>query len=329
MNAKILIRNITGVIFQGLEFLAGKNERSVESEARFAINKYVEAQMQKDVRSPRLIEVSIRLTEALGQVNSFKRGGAIKPSKIAEAVGEQRAEDAENWFTGLKEPTFKQLDSIAEYLGCGPEFLKHGDGELYPTEYCRIPEDAEEGIEWLLNPDGHKAVIGLHFLRSADETGSLVIVKQYDKIRCKVFTTPYHISEHIGNGGETALKHLSVLFELLYKIYPNMPEMNIKSYLVNNEDLRPVFEGKTHPLFLIQGDAKEQPWWEDIWDFAQVQKSNYWPGWRELCARINRIVEMSPRVVKERESIRDGTHPLLKSDVKSIHGTAVNFSSYH
>lgn len=323
MNAKILIRSISDVIWQGLEFLAGKNERSVESEARFAIKRYVEAQMQKDERSSRLIEVSVRLNEALGQVNSFKRGGVIKPSKIAEAIGEQRAEDAENWFTGLKEPSFQQLEAIADYLGCGPNFLKHGDGELYPTQYCRIPEDAGEGIKWLLDPDGHKEVIGLHFLRSADETGSLLVVKQYDETKCKVFTTPYHISEHIGNGGETALKHLSVMFELLYKIYPNMPVMNIKSYLVNNEDLRPIFEGKTHPLFVIQNEAKEQPWWEDIWDFAQVQKSNYWPGWKELCARINRIVEMSPRVLKERESIRDNSHPLLSSDVKSIHSTSI------
>ena len=323
MNAKILIRSISDAIWQGLEFLAGKNERSVESEARFAIKRYVEAQMQKDERSSRLIEVSVRLNEALGQVNSFKRGGVIKPSKIAESIGEQRAEDAENWFTGLKEPSFQQLDAIAGYLGCGPDFLKHGDGELYPTQYCRIPEDAAEGIKWLLDPDGHKAVIGLHFLRSADETGSLLVVKQYDETKCKVFTTPYHISEHIGNGGETALKHLSVMFELLYKIYPNMPVMNIKSYLVNNEDLRPVFEGKTHPLFVIQNEAKELPWWEDIWDFAQVQKSNSWPGWKELCARINRIVEMSPRVLKERESIRDGSHPLLSSDVKSIHSTSI------
>ncbi|AQV99386.1 hypothetical protein BJN34_36540 (plasmid) [Cupriavidus necator] len=57
----------------------------------------------------------------------------------------------------------------------------------------------------------------------------------------------------------------------------------------------------------------EAPWWEDIWDTENYAKHEYWPGWRQLCAKILRAVEMKSLLDKERKLIRSGLHEALSS----------------
>lgn len=310
MSAKILIRNIPAAIWQGLELLAAKHQRGVEAEARYAIDAWVSPQIQKDERSARVLEVSARLRDALGQVNSVRQTSLlIKPSHIAEAIGDEKCEDAENWFAGQAEPTLKQIESIASFLGCSASHLKHGDFGLFPTNYCRISRVLEDGMAWLLDTDGHEKLVGLYFIRATDSEGSFVVIKQYDEHKCTTYRTPFHISEDVGANGESDLAHLVVLLEFLYLQYTSsantsMKGITIKSYVLPREELEPVTSGRTHPLKLVQSIQTDQPWWEDIWSQDEVKRTNYWVGWKALCARINRVIDLSPKLQQERDAIR-------------------------
>lgn len=311
MFGKIAIRNIPTAIWEGLETLASQHDRSTEAEARHALRTWVEPLMHRNERSARRVEVSARLRDLLEQVNKAIHGSAIKPSHIAQEIGESKAENAEKWFTGEEEPSFKQLEAVASYLGGSSAWLQHGDRQMFDVESTRIPERATEGVTWLLDLDREEQIRYLHIVRENDETGSLVIIKQYNDWRCKIYTTPYHISEVIGAGGEASLANLSVIFELLYEYYTKRGgSATIKSYLVSKEDFKKLIEGKSHPLSIIRNN-NDIPWWEDFWDITQFRKQGYWSGWKSVCERIYRVIELKPPLQEERELIKSGQHPLL------------------
>lgn len=314
MLGKIAIRNIPAAIWEGLETLARQHERSTEGEARYALQSWVEPQIQRKERSARRIEVSARLRDLLEQTNKAVRGRVIRPSHIAQEIGEDYAECVENWFSGEQEPSFKQLDAIAAYLGGVSVWLRHGDLQMFPIESARIPESPAEGVEWLLDLAEPEKVSYLHLVRNSNETGSLAIVKQYSDLRCKTYITPYHVSEVIGGGGESSLAYLSVILELLYKYYTKCgTKVTIKSYLLSEEKFSVLLAGRTHPLSLLR-EISDTPWWEDFWDVTQFRKQEYWSGWKSVCERIHRIVESKPYHQEQLELIRSQTHPFFANN---------------
>ncbi|MDD2915589.1 MAG: hypothetical protein PHP70_09745 [Gallionella sp.] len=313
MLGKIAIRNIPAAIWEGLETLAHQHERSLEGEARYALQSWVEPLIQQKERSARRIEVSARLRDLLEQTNKTVRGRPIKPSHIAQEIGEDYAEGVENWFSGEQEPSFKQLDAIATYLGGESVWLRHGDRQMFPIESTRIPESPAEGFEWLLDLAEPEKVSYLHLVRNSNERGSLAIVKQYGDLRCKTYITPYHVSEVIGTGGESSLAHLSVILELLYKYYTTKggTKVTVKSYLLSEGKFRALLEGQTHPLSLLR-EISDTPWWEDFWDVNQFRQHEYWLGWKSVCERIYRIVESTSYYQEQLKLIRSQTHPCFE-----------------
>lgn len=313
MFGKISIRNIPDDIWKGLERLASQHDRSVEAEARYALRAWVEPLTLRDERNARLVEVSTRLRYALAQVNEIQMK-PLKSSHIAQAIGEQSAKDTADWFIGEKEPTFAQLEAIAAYIGVEKTWLQHGDGHTFQVEYARIPENSTEGVKWLLDLENAEKPIFLRIIRENSNTGSLAIVKQYDEWRCKTYTTPYHISEEIGAGGESSLTYLAVIFELLYKYYVGYKgNLIIKSYLLSKEKMKDLREGNIHPLAILK-EQQDLPWWEDFWDENQFQKhdaDDYWQGWKKFCQRINHAIEQRSYLLEEKNLIRSGAHAFL------------------
>jgi plasmid stability protein len=326
MFDRITIRAIPRDIANALTALATRQDRSVEAEARFALKSHTDPVLMHEERSARRAEVSGRLRELTDRVNEARSVSPFRPSHIALAIGEDHAEPVEKWFTGELEPSFSQLARVAEYLGGNVQWLQHGDGQPFTVHYgTRMPEDPGAGVQWLLDiEDGTPKVDHLRLVRSGDKTGKLAIIKQYRPHHCKTYTTPYHISEEIGAGGESSLTWLSLIFNLLYKYYTHSgkPLLNesriptglvISSYILPDSGFTTLTSGRAHPLAVLR-DAQSQPWWEDIWDpdqYGKDQSAIYWPGWRALCERIYQVVEHDPRRHEILDLINSGNHPLL------------------
>ncbi|GAC1376257.1 MAG: hypothetical protein NVS3B3_15300 [Aquirhabdus sp.] len=266
----------------------------------------LEALLLSSGRSARRTEVSQRLEQLLADVNDVKPGRPLKPSHVAQAIGENYAEIVENWFTGKQEPSFQQLEVIAQYLGGTTQWLQHGDWEKFPIQTSRVPESAVEGVSWLLDLDQDEQPTDIYFVRSKSETGELIIIKKYGVWRCVTHTTPYHVSEKIGNGGESSLAHLLVIWRLLYEKYRKTNHFMVKSYLLPDEQFSVLGRGEIHPLKVLRY-ATEALWWEDIWDSNMYHKANYWEGWSQLCERMNRVVEAKPFLNEQVQLIQSGS----------------------
>lgn len=316
---KIAIRNIPSHIFKALEKMADTHDRSTEAEARQALRTWVDPLLTKDSQNTRRKEVAERLTRMLEQVNSGRRGFKLLPSHIAEAINEERAEDAESWFLGEKEPSFSQLSAIANFLGVDPDWLKHGDKALYPPKYFRFSENPYEAVDWLISwdltdnqPEGKLET--LYLVRADTTAGELYIVKESDKGHFQTFHTPIHVSEEVGSGGEASLAALFVTLELLYKRYTAIGSgIMVQSYLLHSDDIDQLMKGNTHPGSLLQGRDRSM-WWEDIWDKEMAPKHNYWLGWKQLYERIERVISTRTNLNELRIKIRSGATTIENTD---------------
>jgi len=256
----------------------------------------------------------------LTQVNSGQRGTKLTPSHIAEAIKEERAEDVEDWFLGEKEPSFPQLSAIASFLGVDSDWLKHGDKTLYPPAYERLSENPFEAVDWLLswdladNQSDDGKLKTLHLIRADNPTGGLYMVKESDKGHFRTFYTPIHVSEEIGAGGEASLAALFVTLELLYKRYTAMGNgIMVLGYQLRPDDIAQLTNGNTHPGSLLKEGSRSM-WWEDIWDSEMAPKHNYWPGWKSLYERIERVISARTHLNELRTQIRQGATTMARSD---------------
>lgn len=305
MFGKLSVRNIPQQIFTALEVLADEHDRSTEAEARQAIRAWTAPSILALERNARRAEVAERLGRLLDQVNAAASGQRLRPSHIAQSIGQEKAADVEDWFLGKQEPTFVQLEAIAAHLGCVIEWLQHGDGCMFPMTQHRLSDNAFEAANWLTTWEEGEPVKTVHLIREQSKNGELLIVQESDKGQCRTYTTQYHVSDVIGAGGESALAHLLVTLELLYRHHFKLTQ--IDSYLLKSDDADMLRRGNTHPLALLK-DKPRSTWWEDIWDAKMSTKHEYWPGWKTLCESIGRAVESRKTLVATREKIRRGEY---------------------
>ena len=305
-----MVRNLPDNVLVGLETLASQRGRSLEGEARMALELWTEPLRIKREQSKRREELAARLNELLKGINETKSSRFLRPSHVAEAIGETHVEQVECWFTGEAEPSLSQLESVADYLGGTRDWLKHGDGSPFLVDYKRLPENPTEAVWWLLQASGAGQKLShLHLVRAASAEGQLAIVKQYEDWRCETYITPLHISEENGGTGQSTLASFVVTLCLLYNT--NLKAgCTVSSYVVGWEKYLSLINGQVHPLRLFTPQSKSL-WWEDVWDeslFRKHERDVYWPGWKSLCEYISFLIEQSPYLRDERSAILSGKH---------------------
>lgn len=297
MSHKLLVRNISPDVFAALEAAAIAHDRSTEAEARHALRNWVAPAPAPALprSNARRTEVAERLGKMLQQLNAPRRGDKLRPSHIAVAIGESKAEDVEDWFLGNQEPAFKRLEAIGRELGIETPWLVHGDGPLFFTKSTRISTDPDEAVKWLMewdeNGEHFTRTVAVYFVRALSEAGELLIVKRSNRRHWRTYITPYHISEQIGSGGEAALMHLFGTWESLYKKRTNGGANFVASSRLARLDVfNRLCHGTENPEVLLELSENE-PWWEDIWDVSMQGKHEYWQGFGSLCQRINLALE--------------------------------------
>ena len=283
-----------------IEVSAQHNNRSINAEAVSRLyNSFSESQqnlsasikafeemLRQNRPSSRRTKIAARLNISLEKVNeALTYSKKLSPARIAKNMGNNYAEPMENFFMGLEEPSFSQLENIAEYLNINSDWLLFGEGSIFSISYSRVPTPEQDGVNWLTDKNLNNNLTHLYFLRQDSEAGELIIIKQYGNWHCTVFKTPYHISEVIGATGESNLIRLFSTWKLLDK---QSPPPSVRSFLISPKDYQTILSGETHPLTIIN-QLTDKPWWEDIWDHNVYEKMDYWDGWKSLCRRINNL----------------------------------------
>lgn len=294
--AVLMIRNLDPDLESKLKDMAAQAERSKEAEARMAIRQWVHGGQSSKWQE----EITSRIRTALDLAASPTRKRlqsdyTITPAKLAQGIGEDYVSPVEGWIEGSKEPSLSQIEKIARWCRVDVNWLMYGEGVPFRAESTRIPENPGEGALWLLAEDEDRATTlkALRLLRVEGQRGEFLLMRHYENGDVQVFTTPYvipgNLEKETGSGGRASLKNILLIFQILYSIYTKsdrVPGLIISSHIITGDIDSRLRQGWEHPLALMEG-LRPAPWWEDIWDKDQFSRTEYWPGWKAVCAELN------------------------------------------
>ena len=282
---------------------AKANQRSINAEATsrlydsFVMNDNIQVEaakiVEKFLRSHSPTErkkvVAKRLNFVLSELKKIYHFREFTIAELAFEIREDTADEAEAWFRAELEPTFGQLEKIAQHTSVNPNWLLFGKQTPYDIQHTRLNEYLEKDIKLLLgsNPNNeylnNSRVKEIKFIRELSETGQLIILKIYENYAVETFSPPYHISNVNGDGGYRSLLYFCLLTKVLLRYY--QPNVSIHSHLLPEEQFKLILTGTVHPLTIVE-KLHHIPWIDDLADKLPDGILDYWNGFDVLRARI-------------------------------------------
>ncbi len=263
--------------------VAKRNQRSMNSEILFALEQAF------CPRSP----VVERFELLVGQF--YGRGSTL--ARVAEAIGES-VETVESVCAGKGSFTFSQLDKIAEVFWVRADWLKHGDGEMFPVARRDgfSPSDAFEVIKL--------GVERIYFVRSRNRHGELLVIIEHRAGMFETFSTDLHRNRENWAGGRVDDADFANACCLLQQKNRD----RLFGYLLDDSRMEALLRGTSYPYSFINprwASSWVYDWW-DLYQFGRQGPDHYWEGYREFCMRTNGDVEANERQKAEREAILAG-----------------------
>jgi hypothetical protein len=287
---------------------AKANQRSINAEATsrlydsFVMNDNIQVEAAKIIenflrsRSPteRKKVVAERLNFVLSELKKIPHFREFTIAELAFEIGEDTADEAEAWFRAELEPTFSQLEKIAQHTSANPNWLFFGKQTPYDIQYKRLNEYLDQDIKLLVGSNtnngylNHSKVKEIKFIRELSETGQLIILKIYENYAVETICPPYHISDENGDGGHRSLLYFCLLTKVLIRYYQT--KVSIFSHLLPEEQFKLILTGTVHPLTIV-GKLHFIPWVDDLAEKLPNKILDYWNGFDVLRARIIRDFE--------------------------------------
>ena len=288
-----------------IDAAAKANQRSINAEATsrlydsFVMNDNIQVEAAKIVenflraRSPteRKKVVAERLNFVLSELKKIYHFNEFTIAELAFEINEDTADEAEAWFRAELEPTFGQLEKIAQHTSVNPNWLLFGKQTPYDIQHIRLNEYLDQDIKLLVgsNPNNeylnNSKVKEIKFIRELSDTGQLIILKIYENYAVEAFYPPYHISDENGVGGYNSLLYFCLLTKVLLRYYK--AKVNVYSHLLSEEQFKLILTGTVHPLTIAE-KLHHIPWVDDLADRLPNINLDYWDGFDTLRARILR-----------------------------------------
>lgn len=255
--------------------------------------KVIENFLQARTPTQRKKDVAERLNYLFNEIKKSLHFKDLTVAELAYKIGESSADSAESWFKAEMEPTFNQLEQIANFLSSNQNWLLFGKERPFKVESFRFDESIDKDIRWLLTPNPEKeflknqSVKEVKFIRCLNAEGSLIVAKLYSNQYLECFHTPYNVSDVTGVGGYNSLLYLCLLFKTLKKYHGSYKHPNIYSFLISEEIAIKIWSEETHPLPLID-QLRQIPWMDDLADELPNRSLDefYWQGFDLLRSRL-------------------------------------------
>ena len=273
--AQVSGRSINAEAQYRLEASFKSNEGSY-SEALTRLKDFFDAHL----RSDHLISLAHKLSFILSEAQAVDSFNTPSISRVAEALGYNNVINVEGWFEGRKEPSFEELNKLAEYFGCQKGWLIHDEGKPFKKESFEFGFDIKDNAERLLEGCNESKVKSLWFARNNTVYGELLIIKHYDSWRGSVLNPRIHLCDSVGLGDTTNKALLTLTLEYLCKHYP----LKTKGALVSESDFNELIWVEQNPIKIID-KYNHNTWVEAIWNESIYSKkdNSYWKGWHEMC----------------------------------------------
>lgn len=240
-------------------------------------------------------QVALRFRHVFDQITGCHRNFDIV--SLAERLCLDSVDSLEMLMDGSAPASLSFLDQIANNIGVEPEWLKSGQGSPFQTEGPSVhnPRDYLQKIK-IEEPSK------VCFVRSNCETGYVLLLFQFDKIRFKAIRTVLHLSRKVGATGE---RQLFEFYEFIKEIrdeyrYGDRLNCSLSSYTLPPDDFENLSHGSVYPGAILR-EVWRDHWWDDLTDIeykypiARNRYAGYGKPFQEAQAKIRGLVAWMQR----------------------------------
>lgn len=182
--------------------------------------------------------------------------------KLSEILNLEKRSMLENIMNGKEEPTFDFLRKFCETFRINYNWLNEGNGEPFYINYIYYsPIDYFEDII-SLNPER------IFFVQNKSEVAETFIMFGFSDWYYMVGTKFWHVSNHVGAGGQGQIYDLYLLIK---KLKENLFEFKCFGLKLDKKEFWDVANGKVFPGSCLIGDMGirgNNPWWDDFTDIT-------------------------------------------------------------
>ncbi|NDV13953.1 hypothetical protein [Crenobacter caeni] len=248
-----------------------------------------------------------RFNQVLDLLNEKRTYGKYTIAGLAQLMKLHSVGELECVFLGNKEPSFEFIDHFCATFGVNRNWLIEGKEapfrESGGTHFD--PLDYLDEIEAL-------APNRLYFIRSASEAGEVFLLLKLSDYKYKIVSRVWHISAHVGAGGQS---QIFGMYRLILALQKSRLSTSCGGRILPEDKFNDLLSGEVFPGSVIDFPAQENPWWDDFVDVHHKYpiSSSYeaWYGKGFMAAQS--IVRWKLKENTERQSANN----LLNSDAPS------------
>lgn len=215
----------------------------------------------KPIEETEVMKLSKRFQKIISLMND-KQGqySEFTIAKLSEILNLEKRSILDDIVSGRKEPTFEFIKNFCKTFRINYEWLNENKGYPFSIDYNHnSPMDYLKDIVEL-NPER------IYFIQKESDVAETFIMLGFSDWYYMVGTKYWHLSNHVGAGGQSQIYDL---YRLIRALKENMFLSKCMGLKLESDEFNNIFYGKVFPgscLIGEMGRRGDNPWWDDFTD---------------------------------------------------------------
>lgn len=280
-NNELLLGGV-GTAILGYLFKQIFNSKKIQTQEKTQININIENSQVKDKSqntshlTSEVAGIVKRFNQILTLMNNKDGYDNFTIARFALILKLESVGELESIFQGNLEPSFNFISKFCNTFGIYENWLIEGKGtpfcndcplEHYPMGYLKEIDETK--------PDR------IYFILCDSEIGEAFLLLKFSDWRYKVLRKTWHISSHVGAGGQS---QIFGMYQLIKHFQENSRNYNCSGRILAKNDFIKLHSGKVFPSEIIKPYDYGNHWWDDFTDInhsyttSKSNKDNYGEG---------------------------------------------------
>ncbi len=237
-----------------------------------------------------------RFNQVLALMNTKRTYGKYTIASLAQLMKLDSVSELESVFLGSREPSFEFIDHFCACFGVNREWLIEGKS----SPFSNSEETHFDPLEYLDEIENMKPE-RIYFIRSESPVGEVFILLKLADWRYRILSQVWHISDHVGAGGQS---QIFGMYKLILALRDSHYGLSCGGRILTENEFRSLLSGNKFPGSIIDFPNQENSWWDDFTDVHHKYpiSSNYESCYGRGFIDAQVIVRWKLKELSERES---------------------------
>ncbi|WP_462384121.1 hypothetical protein [Pseudomonas sp. Marseille-QA0892] len=199
-----------------------------------------------------------RFNRVLNLMNEKRTYGKYTIAGLAQLMKLHSVGELERVFLGSQEPSFEFIDHFCDTFGVNRNWLIEGKS----APFTALEETHYDPLEYLEEIET-LAPNRIYFIRSASEVGEVFLLLKLSDHKYRIVDRVWHISDHVGAGGQS---QIFGMYQLILALQKRGLNTTCGGRILPKDKFNDLLSGKVFPGSIIDFPAQENPWWDDFVD---------------------------------------------------------------